>query len=724
METIRKHRHQLLVFLFLCFVTAVTARYSPLNPLHSTGLTADQGVFYTLAKGILNGKVPYVDYFDHKGPLLYLYLALGLKLGRGLTGCFLLELPVIFLSVWLVWRIARMYAEPFYAAVATGAVFLINVREFTTSNSEEFLFPLLLLAILLFLGQMRDGVENGRAFWMGFAGMAVFFIKFNYCIIWAVLGIAMFLVMVFDRAGVRRIVRMCLSFALGMAAASVLPAAYLFATKSVGAFIETYVLFSIRYAGFNTLAKRFESARTLLSVPPLPVLVLFCAGVVLAVLFRVLKKKEPEKRLKEYLWWLLITAAVVVATASPGQPWSYYQQMTLCIYIVPLCAFAQVLERICGRLSFHRAFAAVIFCLVLCVLYHAQLSPDNLRLHTDENRGSLQAVTAEINRQAVAGDRVLAFACDCGVYFYTDCEAASRIIFPSACIIDPSLQDELFADVEADPPRFITYTSGWTFGIPERMLSWSENLLSDYDRIYDDGIRTLYMKKAELGAPETPAVSVLGDSISTFAGFNPPGYLVYYDAEMRRANALNDPADTWWGRLILSEDAHLLANSSFGNTWVTGDGFPSISCMERINALGKDRETPEQILVYAGINDFGIQIAIADENGNTDGTTYFEGAYRTMIERLQETYPEAEIWCATLLKSCVRGDDDWRFEDAFSDRSIHLEEYNDAIRRACADTGVHLVDLAASGVRYESLDGIHPTREGQKTIAETWMDAR
>ncbi len=40
-----------------------------------------------------------------------------------------------------------------------------------------------------------------------------------------------------------------------------------------------------------------------------------------------------------------------------------------------------------------------------------------------------------------------------------------------------------------------------------------------------------------------------------------------------------------------------------------------------------------------------------------------------------------------------------------------LAPYNDAIRQAVEDAGVHLVDLAAMGFRYTSLDAFHPNGE-------------
>ena len=41
------------------------------------------------------------------------------------------------------------------------------------------------------------------------------------------------------------------------------------------------------------------------------------------------------------------------------------------------------------------------------------------------------------------------------------------------------------------------------------------------------------------------SVSILGDSISTFEGFNPDGYAVFYTPASQEANGLNGVFDTW-----------------------------------------------------------------------------------------------------------------------------------------------------------------------------------
>lgn len=55
-------------------------------------------------------------------------------------------------------------------------------------------------------------------------------------------------------------------------------------------------------------------------------------------------------------------------------------------------------------------------------------------------------------------------------------------------------------------------------------------------------------------------------------------------------------------------------------------------------------------------------------------------------------------------------------------RIISLCEYNAAIKIAAELAGAEVADLAAQNLRYETLDGTHPTRAGHATIAQAWIN--
>lgn len=217
-------------------------------------------------------------------------------------------------------------------------------------------------------------------------------------------------------------------------------------------------------------------------------------------------------------------------------------------------------------------------------------------------------------------------------------------------------------------------------------------------------------------------VSFLGDSISTYSGFNPEGYAVYYDAEMQKRNGLNSVYDTWWAKVNQELRAYLCVNNSYSGSRVSGTDFPAGCCLERIMHLHTPKYRTNLILVYLGFNDFGYGVPISCAPQNNDGKiniSFFEDAYHQMLTGLRYFYPDTKIVCATLMKTMLKQNIHWHFFDKLG--GISIDDYNKAIRRAASNCHVNLADLAKRKRLYETLDGAHPTALGHQLIAEEWM---
>ncbi len=207
-------------------------------------------------------------------------------------------------------------------------------------------------------------------------------------------------------------------------------------------------------------------------------------------------------------------------------------------------------------------------------------------------------------------------------------------------------------------------------------------------------------------------VSILGDSISTFEGSNPEGYLVYYDLAHRMLNSLMEPEETWWGRVLAGNGWELLVNASYSGSRVTGDDFPAGCSLERIEALHTDRY-PDIILVYLGFNDYGFCVDLEQ----------FRRAYRLMLERLREKYPSARVICATLLPTYVIYRPDLSATLNYNDEKTPLDAYSSIIRKVCSEVGVEVADIAATGIKMDALDGTHGTLGGHREMAQAWEQA-
>ena len=226
--------------------------------------------------------------------------------------------------------------------------------------------------------------------------------------------------------------------------------------------------------------------------------------------------------------------------------------------------------------------------------------------------------------------------------------------------------------------------------------------------------------------------SILGDSISTLAGYNPKGYKVFYDDENCEKSVVKEMKDTWWGKVIDFFGGELLINNSWSGCRVTrleynGPLFPSGCSDERTAALHISDVKPDVILVYLGTNDWANGIPTLEywENSrdydNWAGTMLlpnelcFDVAYEYMIEKLRGNYPESEIWCCTLNTSFMSANPSFKFPYKYG--GTHIEKYNQIIKDTADMNNCKIIDLYSYHIPYDSIDGSHPNADGMNTLA-------
>lgn len=224
-------------------------------------------------------------------------------------------------------------------------------------------------------------------------------------------------------------------------------------------------------------------------------------------------------------------------------------------------------------------------------------------------------------------------------------------------------------------------------------------------------------------------ISFLGDSISTYSGYSDNteynhtigGNAVWYpNAGFSGADILAE--DTWWYQVLTESEYELCVNNSYSGSVVQDKNTYESRAK---NLHNNDRIAPDIIVIYIGINDFHY----ADYNKNGIGIydgidvppenpANFSEAYGRMLYNISAKYPQAEIYCCTLLP-------DHKYEpDGVNAQGDALTDYNAAIRSLATNMGAKIVDLyAESGLIDENIesytfDGLHPTAEGMDFISQ------
>ncbi len=204
-------------------------------------------------------------------------------------------------------------------------------------------------------------------------------------------------------------------------------------------------------------------------------------------------------------------------------------------------------------------------------------------------------------------------------------------------------------------------------------------------------------------------ISILGDSISTFKGVTVDDPNTFYGHVMCQKGGFSGVADTWWMRVIAGLGGVVERVNAYSGSCVTdGYGLGRGACTEeRTGALG----SPDVILIFMGANDMGFGVPAEK----------FKAAYARMLSRLGSRYPQAEIWCATLINGRKVLDSEPYFMG--EDPATPLEPFSSIVRDCAAQAGARVADLAAADILYDAIDGCHPTAGGMEQLAGLWLRA-
>lgn len=141
-----------------------------LMPLFEAPFERDQGTYATIARGWMDGALPYRDLWDNKGPLLFLwYVASFAGLGESIAAPRIAAALAAALSVPFVWSAAKRLFGPKEALLAAGlyALSFSNLYLQAAANAEIFM----LLPMTAGFWAFAMGARDKGNLWYLVAGM-------------------------------------------------------------------------------------------------------------------------------------------------------------------------------------------------------------------------------------------------------------------------------------------------------------------------------------------------------------------------------------------------------------------------------------------------------------------------------------------------------------------------------------------------------------------------
>ena len=200
------------------------------------------------------------------------------------------------------------------------------------------------------------------------------------------------------------------------------------------------------------------------------------------------------------------------------------------------------------------------------------------------------------------------------------------------------------------------------------------------------------------------AVSILGDSYSTFEGYVTPetNEMWYYAQGERGRTDVADVRQTWWHQLITRQGWKFCVNNSYSGSTISYHGYSANdyskrSFLTRMDNLG----CPDIIFIFGATNDSWAGAPVGEyqyEDLSKANFWTFRPAMARMLQWMTNRYVGADIYF--LLNDGLRDD------------------INESVRTICQHYGVKCIELHD----IDKQSG-HPSVKGMKQIADQIIEA-
>ena len=198
-------------------------------------------------------------------------------------------------------------------------------------------------------------------------------------------------------------------------------------------------------------------------------------------------------------------------------------------------------------------------------------------------------------------------------------------------------------------------------------------------------------------------VLILGDSYSTFGGYIPEKYEVYY-SETSEKSDLHDVKDTWWHSLFTETNSNLIHNNSWSGSPICYTGYGNTDCSKtssfifRINELAEngffEKNEINTIFVFGGTNDSCANSPLGElkfSDWEQEDLYNVFPAVCCLMSKIKEVAPNAKLY--------------WLINEFLKPEIIN------AMITACEHYGVDFIKFK----NIEMVEG-HPTVTGMRDI--------
>ena len=354
-----------LIFLLIC------TKSSPLYPFNDW---VDSNVFFTMGKGMINGKVLYRDLFEQKGPLLYFIHGLSYLISnKTFLGVFVFE--VFSFSFLLIYcnKIISLYFNKKYSFIILPFItaIVLNMSNFSHGDSaEEFCLPLITISLYYLINYFKNKRNDFINYkWLlinGTIAGCVLWIKYSMLGFWFGWMIMIFISMIVKKQYLKAI-KSSIIFVCGMFIATIPWIVYFGVNNAIYSWIDTYIIINIKYyAKSLTLVERLRFIFENLfwnSKSKLIFAVIYCIG----ILYFIISKRFIRSILGK-ISLIFCSFMLAFSVYGGGKSYSYYSVIFSPFVIFAFIMVLDLIKLKCHGIITNRKSIVIIVISLIIIL--------------------------------------------------------------------------------------------------------------------------------------------------------------------------------------------------------------------------------------------------------------------------------------------------------------------------------------------------------------------
>ena len=451
----------LAILIFILSLVVLTLMTSPLNILRNASAYTDSSVFRLMGMLMSKGYMPYLNFFDHKGPLLYLINFVGFILGKQ-SGVWFIEIIFLFICYLFIYKTAKLQTKNIYALLVLLFT-TINLFQYLEGGNltEEYALPFIVISLYIFIDYLlNDKVSKTRIIICGFCFACVCLLRVNMISCWIIFCFTILLKLIKEK-DYKKLISYIINFSIGCLIVLIPIFLWLICNGAFKDFIKDYILFNFKY---SNVAQKVNKINVFFQF-------LNNTIVMLAILINGYAIIKEEKKLIYIANFAFILLTLVLITLS-GKGFLHYGMTLIPTFVIP---FIYGINTLFNFRNTDISVMIIIYLLSNLVIpvYIATVQNDILPFINTKKGNNVSGIVDIIKKNSQKNDKITIYGNFDAIYYEADRLPISKYSyqFPIG-VVNPFLMDDYFAELNANNPKLVVIQTGYD---DERMKEFIAN---------------------------------------------------------------------------------------------------------------------------------------------------------------------------------------------------------------------------------------------------------